>query len=390
MSRVAPLSDYLVLDLSQGVAGPSCGGLFAEYGARVVKIEPTGGEWMRHLGPGIPDLTVAVFAHNRGKESLSIDLKSDAGVAAVLKLAEKADLLIESGRPGAAERLGLGYDAVHAVNPRLVYLSVSGFGHDGPKKSEPLTDTIAQALSGLMSINLGQDGIPHRISTTIVDNLTGVYGFQAASMAILQARSDGQGRHLDVNLMQCAAAIQTPKIAEYGFRGGEVADLNPPAGTYQTKDGWMAIALIKEENFAAICRALDCVELADDNRFRTFADRITNQPTLTDLIAERCRTRPTAEWLPRFAAEGALAAPINDYGALLDDPQTQAIDAIPQMQMTPDHTVPIVRTPGQPHFEAPVPAVGSHSRTVLTEIGLEESDINALIENGTVRQDVEA
>lgn len=385
MSRTAPLKDVTVIDLSQGVAGPSCGGLFAEYGARVIKVEPTGGEWMRHLGPGVPDLTVAVFAHNRGKESLGIDLKAEAGPQAVLSLAKSADLLIESGRPGAAERLGLGYEAVKAVNPRLVYLSVSGFGHGGPKTSDPLTDTIAQALSGLMSINQGQDGIPHRISTTIIDNLTGVYAFQAASMAILQARQDGEGRHLDVNLMQCAAAIQMPKIAEYGFRGGATESLNPPAGTYPTQDGWMAIALIKEENFPAICRALDCEELAGDSRFGTFADRIANQDVLEELIAARTRTRPTAEWLPRFAAERALAAPINDYGAWLGDPQTEAMSAAPEMAMTPDHKVPIVSTPGQPPYEAPVPAVGAHSKALLAEIGFEADEIDALVASGAVR-----
>lgn len=384
-ARQTPLEGLLVLDVSQGIAGPSCGGMFAEYGARVIKVEPPQGDWMRHLGPGAEEVSVGALVYNRGKQSLAVDLKADEGRAAVLKLAERADVFIESGRPGTTERLGLGYDVLRAANAQIIYVSVSGYGQTGPNRDLPLTDTVAQSQSGLMAINLGREGVPQKIDMTLVDVVAGLHGFQAATMALWGRRSTGEGCHVDVNLTQSAAALQAPKIAEYGLVGHMPKKLNAPAGSYPTKDGWIAITLVKEESFPRICRALGLDELPDDPRFASFEARAAHLDALTALFDARLRERTTADWLAQLETEGAMAGPINDYGAWLADTHVQAIEAAPPVPLAADQTVPIPRMPGQGAFDAPAPRIGAHSRKLLREAGLDQAAIDDLITRGIVR-----
>ena len=256
MYDLRPLEGLRVLDLSQGIAGPHCGGLFAEYGARVVKIEPPTGDWMRPLGPGYGDRSAAFIYYNRGKESLALDLKADGAIDVVRQLAANSDVLIENNRPGVSDRLGFGFEAIKAVQPGIVYVSVSGLGQSGPDARKPLSDTVAQAYSGMMMINRGRADVPAKIDTTIIDAITGLYAFQSATMALWGNPERRQAKHIDVSLAQAAAAIQGPKILEYGIIGGMPIKLNPPAGSYQTSDGWLAMTLVREADWVAICKAI--------------------------------------------------------------------------------------------------------------------------------------
>lgn len=363
MQDTTPLSGRLVLDLAQGIAGPYVGRLMAEHGARVVKVEPPEGDWVRRIGSGPEGVSVNYLYYNLGKESVVLDLKTPEGVATALRLAARADVFVESARPGVMQRLGLGYEAVRAVRPDIVYLSVSGYGQTGPRAGDAMTDTVAQAFSGMMSVNKGLDGAPHKIGTTIVDAITGLYGFQQVTMAL----AAGGGCRLDVSLMQAAAAIMGPKVMEFAHHGHTPTTPNAPAGSYPTADGWIAITLVTEAQFAAIARAIGRPELAADPRYSDFHVRLENLAELAALIADATRQRTTAEWLPVFAAEGALASAIHDYGDWLAEPQVAATAGAPEITVTGTATSPAPRTPGRIPFDRPAPDLGADTAAVLAE-----------------------
>jgi crotonobetainyl-CoA:carnitine CoA-transferase CaiB-like acyl-CoA transferase len=366
-----PLSGRLALDLTQGIAGPYAGRLLAEHGCRVIKVEPPEGDWIRQIGSGPGGISVNFLYYNLGKESVTLDLKTPAGVAAALAIAERADVVLESARPGVMERLGLGFEAVRARNPRVVYLSVSGFGLIGPRAPDPMTDTVAQAWSGMMSINRGADGVPHKIQTTIVDAITGLYAFQAVGMALMAGGPGGaKARRLDVSLMQSAAAIMGPKVMEFAHHGHTPATPNAPAGSYRTADGWIAVTLVRESHFVAMAAAIGRPELSDDPRFATFAARLDNLDALVVILSEVLAARTTAEWLSVFAEKGVLASPINDFGDWLTEPHVVESGAAPVTAVGPGAEAPTPRTPGRPPFVAPAPAAGADTGRVLSEFAV--------------------
>ena len=369
METLRPLEGKLVLDLSQGIAGPYCGRLLAEHGARVIKVEPPGGDWVRNIGGGPGGVSVNFLYYNFGKESIELDLKSPEGVAAAKRIAAKADVMLESARPGATERLGLGFETIKALNPRITYLSVSGFGQQGPRGHEPMTDTVAQAYTGMMSVNHGMDGIPHKIHTTVVDAITGLYAYQQVVMALM---AGGEARHLDVSLMQSAAAIMGPKVMEFAHFGHTPASPNAPAGSYRTKDGWIAITLVRESHFAAIAKAVGQPGLAEDPRFVSFAKRLDNLDEIKGILNGLTEQKTTAEWVPIFAEHGVLASPIHDFGDWLADAQVVATQGSPEQVVHSDVTAPAPRTPGRVPFDRPSPASGQDTARVLAEFGVQD------------------
>ena len=237
MNAAGAYAGLRVLDLGQGVAAPYCAMLLAMNGAEIVKIEPLDGDWSRGLGTRYGDQTAMSAHYNRGKRSLALDLRAAAARDVAVALASRADIVIEGFRPGVAARLGLGYEELRARNPRLLYLSVSGFGQEGPYAAVPCTDSVAQAFSGLMSVNLGNDGAPHRVGAIIIDTLTGLYAAQALGVALYARERFGRGQRLEVSLAQCAAAILGHKLAEHVLEGGAPRQLNVPTGAYRTGEG---------------------------------------------------------------------------------------------------------------------------------------------------------
>lgn len=368
-----PLEGVLVVDFSQGIAGPYAGRLLADHGARVIKVEPPAGDWMRALGQGPEGTSASALYYNLGKESVVIDLKASAGVGKAMALAARADVVIESGRPGVMRGLGLGFEAVRERNQGVIYLSVSGFGRTGPRAGEPMTDTVAQAFSGWMSINRGRDGIPHKQDTTIVDAVTGLYGFQAVVMALWQGARGGrerEARHLDVSLMQSAAAILAPKILETAFLGTAPVAINAPAGSYRTSDGWIAVTLVREAQFRALAEAIGAPELAEDPRYASFAERARNVRPLMQAIEARLKRGTTAEWQARLNAAGVLASRINDFADWLGEPQVAASAAAPRRDVLPGAALPVPRSPGGEAPERRAPRLGEHTGAVLSEFGL--------------------
>ena len=373
MTGKGPLDGLVVVDFSQGIAGPYCGRLLADQGARVIKIEPPAGDWMRALGQGPEETSASMIYYNLGKESVVLDLKDACGQERALALAARADVVIESGRPGVTEKLGLGFEAVRARNPGVVYLSVSGFGREGPRAGDPMTDTVGQAFSGWMSINRGRDGIPHKTDTTIVDAVTGLYGFQAVVMALWPGARDGsarEARHLDVSLMQAAAAILGPKIMETAHLGAPPALINAPAGTYRTRDGWIAVTLVREAQYRALVEAIGAPELAEDPRFADFPARARNVRALMEAIEARLVKGETADWVATLTGAGVLASPINDFADWLAEPQVEASRAAPRREVLPGATLPVPRSPGGEAPERRAPRLGEHTEAVLREFGL--------------------
>jgi crotonobetainyl-CoA:carnitine CoA-transferase CaiB-like acyl-CoA transferase len=215
----APYRGLRVLDFGQGIASPYCAMLLGVYGAEVIKVEPPEGDWSRYLGTTYGSHTALSAVYNRGKHSLCLDLKHDEGIRIARRLAGDCDVFIEGFRPGVAARLGIGYEDLARDNPGLIYLSVSGFGQVGPYSKRPGSDSVAQAFSGLVSVNVGNDKTPHRVGTTISDVATGVYAFQAIAAALFARATVGTGRWIDISLTQSTAALLGHKVAEHVLEG---------------------------------------------------------------------------------------------------------------------------------------------------------------------------
>jgi crotonobetainyl-CoA:carnitine CoA-transferase CaiB-like acyl-CoA transferase len=371
-----------VLDLGQGVAAPYCAMLLAMHGAEVVKLEPLSGDWSRGLGVRYGDHTAMSAHYNRGKRSLALDLKASAAREIALSLATRADIVIEGFRPGVAARLGLGYDELRARNPRLLYVSVSGFGQEGPYAALPCTDSVAQAFSGMMSVNLGNDGTPHRVGAIIVDSLTGLYAAQALGVALYARERRGEGQRIEVGLAQCAAAILGHKLAEHLVEGGAPRQLNAPTGAYRTRDGWIMVALVREEQYVRLMGALSRPDLAEDPRFVDFAARAAHAPVLVDIVSRIIASDTTGGWLERLRAADILADGVNGFNDWLADPHIVATSGAVCVDQPEMGQFPAPRTPGIPlAVDAalpPAPRIGEHGAAILAEIGIDPGAIASL------------
>ena len=386
----APYRGLRVLDFGQGIASPYCAMLLGVYGADVIKVEPPEGDWSRYLGTTYGNHTTLSAVYNRGKRSLCLDLKHKDGIAIAQRLAREADVLIEGFRPGVAARLGLGYEGLSRDNPGLIYLSVSGFGQSGPYSKRPGSDSIAQAFSGLVSINVGADGTPHRVGTTISDVVTGVYAFQAISTTLFARATVGTGRWIDVNLCQSTAALLGHKVAEHVLEGGTPRALNVPAGTYQTQDGWMMVTLVNEPQYRRLCTAIEREDLASDPRFADFAKRADLADTLITQMREIFRTEPTEAWLSRLHAADIIAERILNPGEWLRNVHVEATRAAVCQDTPGVGPVYTPRTPGIASLSedslCPAPDIGQDSCTILLEAGFDRRAIDDLLEAGAVHQ----
>jgi len=386
----APYRGLRVLDFGQGIASPYCAMLLGVYGAEIIKVEPPEGDWSRFLGTTYGSHTTLSAVYNRGKRSLCLDLKHKDGIAIARRLAKDCDVLIEGFRPGVAARLGIGYEELSRDNPGLIYLSVSAFGQTGPYSKRPGSDSVAQAFSGLVSINVGNDGTPHRVGTTISDVVTGVYAFQAIATALFARATVGTGRWIDVNLCQSTSALLGHKVAEHILEGGAPRALNVPAGSYQTSDGWMMVTLVNEPQYKRLCAAIGRDDLASDPRFADFARRADAVDSLIPQLREVFLTQPTEAWLARLHAADLIAERILDPGEWLHNVHVEAIKAAVCQQTPGMGLVYSPRTPGiASHSEdnlRPAPDIGQDSYEVLLEAGFERGAIDDLVRAGAVRQ----
>lgn len=380
-----------VLDATQGVAGPHCAMLLAQHGADVVKVEPMGGDWGRAIGKQHGEHSAYGLSVNRGKRSIALDLKHPEGVAIAQKLAFEADVVLESFRPGVMGRFGLDYESVKAKNPGVVYLSVTGYGQQGPYSKRPVTDSVIQAYSGWMSINRDKDGLPQRISIIAIDVMTGLYAFQAVAPALFLRSRTGEGQYLDVPLAAAAAAFQAGKMIEYRLEGAEPSVLGAPLGTFKTSDGFINMNARRDAHFLALCDMISQPEWKDDPRFASQESRIANEAALMEVIRPAMETKTSEEWLTLLEKADILAAKVNDYGDLFEDPQVKAVDQVVWLnQKGFDQTLPVPQIPGQPRIEpgsflAHVPDAGEQADEILAEIGYDADQIAALRSDKAIR-----
>jgi crotonobetainyl-CoA:carnitine CoA-transferase CaiB-like acyl-CoA transferase len=386
----APYRGLRVLDFGQGVASPYAAMLLGVYGADVIKVEPPEGDWSRFLGTTYGNHTTLSAVYNRGKRSLCLDMKHKDGIAIAKRLAKDSDVLIEGFRPGVAARLGLGYEELSRDNPGLIYLSVSGFGQSGPYSKRPGSDSVAQAFSGLVSINAGADGSPHRVGTTISDIVTGVYAFQAIATTLFARLATGTGRWIDVNLAQSTSALLGHKVAEFVLEGDAPRALNVPAGTYQASDGWMMVTLVSEPQYKRLCGAIGREDLATDPRFADFARRADSADALIPQLREIFSNAPTEAWLTRLHAADIIAERILNPGEWLRNAHVEATKAAVCQDTPGIGPVYSPRTPGIASLSEdslrPAPDIGQDSVAVLLEAGLDRGAIDDLIKAGAVRQ----
>jgi formyl-CoA transferase len=369
-----PYEGLVVLDASQGIAGPYCATLLAACGADVIKVEPPAGDWSRGLTTRAGQHSVMHTAFNRGKRSVVLDLQSEDGRARFAKLAARADVMLEAFRPGVARRLGI---VPEAGKPDVVFLSISGFGQSGPYAERPCTDSVGQAFTGLAAMNEGMDGAPHRTGPIMtVDVVTGLSAFAAVQAALAaQARDRAAGapprpRVLDVSLMQSAAAFLALNIAEHGLLGEVPPVPNAPAGTYRCRcGGWLIIGLVREAEFVEMCRILELPDLSREPRFATYPDRARNREALVPIIREAFLRRDREDWIARFHAARMLVDRVNTPLDFLADPHVRAVGAAVPLEQPGLGTLPFPALPGIGPWSVPAPGLGEHTEEVLREAG---------------------
>ena len=391
MSYDAPFAGLKVVDLSQGIAGPYCAMLLAQHGAEVIKVEGIGeGDWARTLGTRYGSHSAYSIIGNLGKKSIAVDLKMAAGKQVLWRLLEGADVFLEGFRPGAIRRLGFDYESVAAREPRLLYLSISGFGQSGPLAERPAMDPVLQAYTGRMIENRGEDGIPHRVPVIVVDMSTALYAFQALSAALYARRDETRGRYLDVSLMQAATALQSIRLMACHLEGGTMKPGGAPGGVFQVADGWLSMVAINDRDWRALCAALQMPALADDARFATPAARLANDVALYAIVRPALAAEPWAVWSQRLTEARLMHERLNSYAEFLDQPHVRETGLIQWLtQAGLNRPVPVPALPGMLHqldgtSRAMAPVTGQHTTDVLAEHGFSAAEIETLLAQGTV------
>jgi len=394
-----PLSGLQILDLSRVLAGPLATQIFSDYGAEVVKVEQPGvGDDSRHWAPPrAPDGQASYFlAVNRGKKSVTIDLKHPRGKALVAALARWGDVLVENFTPGTMDRLGLGYGALAAENPRLVYCSISGFGATGPYRERAGYDAILQGMTGLMSITGEPDGRPVKVGVALIDVITALYAHGAILAALRHRDETGRGQHLELSLLECGLAALINAATAYLVAGevqGRWGSGHPslvPYQAFRAPDGYLMVGAGNERLWKAFCEVLGMPEWADDPRYDSNAKRVARRVELVEGIEARLAARGRDEWVAAFAAAGLPAGPINDIGQVFADPQVRHRE----MAVAVDHpTAGRIRLPGIPvkfagtpgSVQGPPPLLGEHTDAVLERIlGLSAREVAALRAEGVI------
>ncbi|APD09009.1 MULTISPECIES: CaiB/BaiF CoA transferase family protein [Thermus] len=393
---MGPLSGIKVLDLSRVLAGPLCTLILADLGAEVVKVEPPWGDETRGWGPPFLQGESAYFLSvNRGKRSVALDLKHPEGQEAVRRLAREADVLVENFKTGDLARYGLDYAGLSAINPRLVYLSLTGFGHTGPRAKEPGYDAALQGYTGIMSVTGEPQGPPMKVGVAWIDVMTGMMGAIAVLAALWERERSGLGQHIDLSLFDVGLFALANLGQSYLLTGkppkrlGNAHAQIVPYGAFPAEDGWLVLAVGNDEQFARLCQVLGLPELRE--RFPTNRERVTHREEVVEALAQVLRTKPRAHWLKLFQAVGVPAAPVNDLAEAFQDPQAQARGAVWSLEHPLLGTLPTLanplrflsRTPASP--PSPPPLLGEHTEAVLLEAGFTPEEVRRLVEKGIAR-----
>lgn len=396
------LADIRVLDLTNVLAGPFCAYQFALLGAEVIKVEvPGSGDLARQLGADAElnsrYMGASFLAQNGGKRSITLNLKSESGREVLHRLVRSADVLVENFRPGVMDRLGVGYDALKAVNPRLVYCAISGFGQDGPMRHAPAYDQIVQGLSGVMSITGSQDSAPLRVGYPMADTIGGITAAFAISSALVRQQRTGEGDFIDVSMLDSAIVTMGWVVSNYLIAGvtplpmGNENFTAVPSGTFKTGDGLLNIAANKQEQFEALMDAIQRPDLKVDPRFAKREHRKKNRAALTVEIEQALGAQSALAWEDVLSGIGVPAGRVLSVPEALAHPQVVGRELLRQFDGVAGLDRPIKLTRagfkmagGSPDVESPPPMLSEHTDLILADLGYGPAEIQQMHDNQVV------
>lgn len=389
-----PLDGYRIIDVTQMISGPMATMILGDQGADVVKVEPPGrGDLTRLLGGSRRPMSPIFATSNRNKRGLVLDLKQPRGLELLKRLVAGADLFVQNFRPGAAERMGIGYEALRAVKPDLVYVSISGFGETGPYAHKRVYDPVIQALSGLADIQGGSGPRPRMLRLIVPDKVTALTAAQAMTAALLARERSGRGQHLRLAMLDAVIAFLWPEgMARHTFLGPDVG-VSRPSETrdlvFETRDGFITAGAVSDAEWRGLCQALEHPEWLEDERFRTPAGRVKHADARLEMTAAVLAGRSSHDWLERLDRHQVPCAPIVQRHELADNVQVVANDLIVEDEWPgtgrmrqPRPAARFEETPAE--IRRPAPVLGEHSDELLAELGLAPDEIQSLHASGVL------
>ena len=387
-----PLKGVKVIDFSHAWAGPTCTMLLGDAGADTIKVEPTTGDFYRTAMDG------AVFINvNRNKRSIALDLKKKEGRGIALKLLERADVLVENFVPGVMDRLGLGYQTISKMNPRIIYCSISGFGQEGPYHKRPSFDPVAQAMSGIMLATGEPDRPPVRILPPMLDYSAGIHAAYGIVIALLNREQTGKGERIDISLMDIGIVQMGAFVTHYTMTGelpermGSAHKAWAPYQAFEASDGWVMIAVASDEMWLNLCKVLKLEDLGNDSRYATPQSRRKHRKELAELLTKVTRQYRARELESLLSEAGVPSGQLRNIAEVVEDPQVKARDLIDDIEYPGLGKIKVVKNPiffsgHAPRTQLQAPQLGEHTATVLAELGYGEAEIQRLEDTGIVRR----
>jgi crotonobetainyl-CoA:carnitine CoA-transferase CaiB-like acyl-CoA transferase len=393
------LDGIRIIELAHIMSGPTAGMLLADMGADVIKVErvPDGDDVRRFIPPEVNGEASAFMMMNRNKRGIALDLKQEAARSALRRLIDRADVVIENFRVGTLEKLDLGYDVLRLGNPALIYCAISGYGRTGPDAQKGGFDLVAQGLSGLMSITGEPGGAPTKVGSPVTDINAGILAALAIVSAYVHRLRTGKGQLVDTSLLEAGvmqtfwqSAILLGSGVEIGALGS-AHPLTAPYQAFETRDGWITVGASNQANFVRLTRVLEAPDLLADERFRDNASRMANLSALVYRLTERFKCKASSEWLAALDAAGVPAGPVLSIAGMLEHPQVVAREMVietlhPKAGATRALGCPLKFSDTPARIRRPAPLFGEHTREILTETGLNDAEIDALLDSGAAVQ----